>query len=438
MFRTKINQRLSSDGERNMKHRKIFFAVVLVLVLSSFLFESDGTEQPQDLTSSLSLDENYRRSLRLAQNVDANSTIPGNKRNITIYLTGTKLADSIFKTDILPRYGSGRFDFIIEMAKCDIRSCRIDWKQQSKSFLADNQYEPCLVVGRDARNECRAHNLKCNYPQCKTMVTNDEKCRSRGYDVREYYSATISSTRNMGYLPLGPRFHAWKSFQKIRSSPGFFVKQVSERKHAFNAIFSQSTNEGRYKLAKIIEDQRDKSTLPIFTTMAKKWTSKVNNPRTEQLDTDHYMEAVLDSVFTLSPAGHNPECYRLFEAVEAGSIPILVKKDMYVRKNQCRDALHHWYDAPIVVLESWDDLFPTVEKLMGDLKALDEMQAKLRTWYDEYMRKVIGEFEDYMIDSYRLPASVEESKLTESVTAELVTSEEIKEIVEKRNNMVSK
>ena len=32
---------------------------------------------------------------------------------------------------------------------------------------------------------------------------------------------------------------------------------------------------------------------------------------------------LLDSTFTLCPAGHNPECYRMYEAAEAGSIPIV-------------------------------------------------------------------------------------------------------------------
>jgi hypothetical protein len=46
------------------------------------------------------------------------------------------------------------------------------------------------------------------------------------------------------------------------------------------------------------------------------------------MNTDDYMQVVLDSVFTLSPAGHNPECFRLYEAMEAGSIPILTNDDM--------------------------------------------------------------------------------------------------------------
>ena len=42
-------------------------------------------------------------------------------------------------------------------------------------------------------------------------------------------------------------------------------------------------------------------------------------PRTLQA----YRDVLLSSVFTLCPTGHSPETFRLFEAAEAGSIPIV-------------------------------------------------------------------------------------------------------------------
>eukprot|EP00571_Detonula_confervacea_P001472 CAMPEP_0172325552 /NCGR_PEP_ID=MMETSP1058-20130122/54362_1 /TAXON_ID=83371 /ORGANISM="Detonula confervacea, Strain CCMP 353" /LENGTH=56 /DNA_ID=CAMNT_0013042131 /DNA_START=39 /DNA_END=205 /DNA_ORIENTATION=- len=54
----------------------------------------------------------------------------------------------------------------------------------------------------------------------------------------------------------------------------------------------------RKKLAAAIESQGATSKLAMFTAIAKEWHSQANNARTEQLDTDHYMEVLLDSVFT--------------------------------------------------------------------------------------------------------------------------------------------
>ena len=120
-----------------------------------------------------------------------------------------------------------------------------------------------------------------------------------------------------------------------------------------------------------------------------------------QIDSDTYTEVIVNSSFTLSPAGHNPECFRLFEAVEAGSIPVMVKSDLYITTTDihpCREALKHWNDAPLLVLDNWDDLFPTMHKLLKNLGKLDSMQRDLQIWYEKYMKQRVRDFEDFMID----------------------------------------
>jgi hypothetical protein len=58
----------------------------------------------------------------------------------------------------------------------------------------------------------------------------------------------------------------------------------------------------------------------------------------------------------------------------------------------------HWFGAPIVVLDSRDDLYPTVERLLADLAGLDDLQRKLRHLCDEYMRGAVAKFEDVLLD----------------------------------------
>ncbi|KAL7549856.1 hypothetical protein ACHAWF_013113 [Thalassiosira exigua] len=233
------------------------------------------------------------------------------------------------------------------------------------------------------------------------MVTNDEQCKASLYDAREYYSDEMP---RKGYLPLGPRFDAWTSFKEIRRDPNFQkIPPASERKYAFNAVFSQSTNSERKKLARLVARETfANSSLTMFQTTARKWNPDANDPRTEQLPTDEYARALLDSAFTLAPAGHNPECFRLFEAVEAGSVPVLAEADLNDDGRDgapCREALRHWRDAPVLVLKSWDDLYPAVEEAMKDPEALDARQRDLRRWYDEYMTREVGGFEEFMLRS---------------------------------------
>ena len=332
---------------------------------------------------------------------------------ITVYLvqrgdskhTIINHAMSAFRTDVLHQYGSGRLKFAIqEDPKCN-RECTNSEEPHPSIILA-----PCLAV--TSLTACDYEHLKCTYPQCKTMITNDEMCDaiSLPFDVWQYYT---TNEPQQGYLPLGPRWDSWLSFQKIQQEGGqdqFVISPSSERKLAFNAIFSQSTNLERQKLANTIEAGNYTLSLPVFSSMAKEWSRDVNSNSTDQLYTDDYMRVVLDSVFTLSPAGHNPECFRIYEAVVAGSIPILARDDLYGSHHPtltrqyrdlphpCAGAMVHWFGAPIVVLDSWDDLYTTVKRLLADPAGLDNLQRKLRHWYDEYMRGAVAKFEDVLLD----------------------------------------
>ncbi|KAL3815633.1 hypothetical protein ACHAXA_000404 [Cyclostephanos tholiformis] len=315
------------------------------------------------------------------------------------YTTTRNPAVSVFRTDVLRRYGTGRVNFLLhENAKCNFECTNDVEYNRSQHILA-----PCLAVTRPSY--CDDHELlKCTYPQCKTMITNDETCEFTNipFDIRQYYT---TDGPQRGYLPLGPRIDSWISFQRIQQGLGraqFVTPPSSERKFAFNAIFSQSTNPERQNLARMIEAGSMTLKLPIFSSMAKEWHPDANSDQTEQLPTDEYMGVVLDSVFTLSPAGHNPECFRLFEAIMAGSIPLLTRDDLLGNSyreglklpHPCANALLHWYGAPIIVLDSWDDLNSTVETLLADPGRLDEIQNKLQNWYDGYMRMIVAKFED--------------------------------------------
>ena len=268
--------------------------------------------------------------------------------------------------------------------------------------------------------------LNTIYPNCKIVLAGDERCRVKdGYDIRQYYTTSIP--KDKVYIPLGPRYDTWASFKKLREASSssssvpnnFVLKPPSMRTYAFNAIFSQSTSAERVQLANIIRENKRHASSPlsIFERMAKQWTSDVNALDTQQLNTDRYVEILLDSIFTLSPAGHNPECYRLYEAIEMGSIPIIVKSPSNHtatprQHHPCKDALKPWHDAPIVVLQSWEDLYPTVETLIQDLDYLDSMQTHLRTWYDNHMRTIVGNFEKYMLKSMKEGEEVDEKEPT--------------------------
>ena len=228
---------------------------------------------------------------------------------------------SIFRTGILGRYGSGRLTFrLVDHSHFE---CHNECLKTGQALLANrtvvgeagSSSEYCLATGRE--RECKLKHLRCNYPNCATLVTNNERCTApAAYDARDYYTTDLP---DKGYLPLGPRSDAWASFEKMAhrsegapTGPAFEVKKASDRRYAFNAVFSQNTSPGRRKLAALIKETEttNSSQLEVFATMAKKWNAKVNSPKTEQLNTNEYARVAFDSAFTLAPTGHNPECFR--------------------------------------------------------------------------------------------------------------------------------
>lgn len=335
---------------------------------------------------------------------------PSPRRDINIYVVGVDASNpgnSIFQTDALSRYGSGRFDFRVhDDIPCD-----------GEGFALPDPSEgsPCVAATRVPKNHgCPADVVRGAFPTCKLMVTNDERCQSERfgrYDAREYFSSTKSATP--GYLPLGMRFDTWRAFGELQSSPGYVALPSSRRKYAFNAIFSQSTNTDRKALANVIESELPKheGSMAAYVNMAKKWHKPTDrNFYKEQTHQGTYVEVLSDSAFTLSPAGNNPECFRLFEAAEASSILVFLRSELFDglkggEPHPCGDALVHWREAPAVVLDKWEDLFPTLGALLARPDELDAMQSRFAEWYDGYMRRVVREFEDFMLTPPAPPAA---------------------------------
>ncbi len=368
-------------------------SILMVLVLSLLLFITNSFGQLEDEF--------------ISHYVVDSIPSPDIAANITIYIPdGVHENDSIFRTNILQRFGTGRLFYNFHELQPDCTRC-----EPSKANIDDDPAGPCLGVTRGRfENGC----YRCNIPsQCKTMIEGDESCSRKDYDARAYYSADIP---NSGYLPLGPRLDSWSALQQMQQSPEFIMKPPSSRYYAFNAIFSKGTGERRRHLANhVLGMPVANLTMPIYTSVSRKWSSltevdAVDTGIENKLNPHSYTEVLLDSIFTLSPAGHNPECFRMFEAVEAGSIPVMVKDDLFASASgACLEPLQHWRDAPILVVDSWDDLYPTVVRLLGDKVALDKVQRDLRAWYEGYMRKIVRDFEDFLMTPVDLNSSGESS-----------------------------
>ena len=108
------------------------------------------------------------------------------------------------------------------------------------------------------------------------------------------------------------------------------------------------------------------------------------------LGPEQYRSVVVDSIFTLSPPGKNPECYRLWEAAEAGSIPVVVRNGT---GHPCHGALDPYRDAPFLWVDDLAHAFDRMVALAADPHALEAAARSVRDWYAALSRRTIRRVE---------------------------------------------
>lgn len=305
-------------------------------------------------------------------------------------------AYSIFDSKTLERFGSGTIRYKTEFRNFAREKEAI---QQAKA--------PCLLVNIPTKVERNRRNMA---PHCRILMVNDEWCKhnSTDIDVRFYYyegmelwnttEPSAISAKTPVYLPLGPRSDFWEAFEKEtqqKNHSSLLLKPISERKYIWNAVFTKSTSTSRSDLKEKLNASQlvQQNPKDYFVRIPGMWKRKLTN---HHLNPDEYAKVLMDSKFTLSPAGHNPECFRIFEAIIAGSIPIVVMDDEY-GSHECQKSFLPFLGAnpaPVVVLPSWNYLEERLQELLRDSTALDRQQKALQRWYTEFMRLRILQFED--------------------------------------------
>ncbi|ETO21637.1 hypothetical protein RFI_15566, partial [Reticulomyxa filosa] len=155
-----------------------------------------------------------------------------------------------------------------------------------------------------------------------------------------------------------------KALQKQSVKIDLAFKFANERKYILNAIYSLVTGHGergalRNSISAVsekwkrIEGRGNKTTsdrgvpMEMFTRYFSEWQGD-NQKQGGYLNGKEYKSTLLNSVFTISPSGNNPETFRLWEAMGHGSIPIFAMDSNYFQNKQCLDAFR-----PIFAFSQW-------------------------------------------------------------------------------------
>jgi hypothetical protein len=122
-----------------------------------------------------------------------------------------------------------------------------------------------------------------------------------------------------------------------------------------------------------------------YPSLASDQTVKVH----EQLSTgklsdiEEYARRLMDSKICLAPRGSVPDTWRFFEGLKSGCAVIT---------NPLPD---EWYyrEAPVIQLDSWDELEETVLPLLADEARLEDMHARsLKYWEEVCGETAVGRF----------------------------------------------
>lgn len=288
-------------------------------------------------------------------------------------------------------------NYQVEFVRFQNRPDRLE--KQSK--IHQRSGATCIVVSTKQKI---APDTRENYaPNCHLMITNDEFC-AKDTDLRLYYN---EKKRDQLYLPLGPRGDFREAYQerkeRIRKEGATLIPPMKERPYLFNAIFSRSTSKSRTPLQQLLNTSATIRENPqdYFIHIVDKWSRKSQ----EHINSTHYTEILSQSKFTVAPSGHNPECYRLYEAMLMGSIPIVVLDDEY-QQHHCPNALRHLLvqdseaPPPLVVLEHWKDLEKTLTSLQEEgPEALEERQVRMRKWVKTFFANRFQALDEYLSKS---------------------------------------
>jgi hypothetical protein len=95
------------------------------------------------------------------------------------------------------------------------------------------------------------------------------------------------------------------------------------------------------------------------------------------MNTDDYYKILNNSIFAPIPHGYfHPETYRLYEALEAGSIPII--------ENPFKFFDDFLPNNPLPSVNSWEDSSIIIKKYLENKKDIEILGDKINDWWTQH------------------------------------------------------
>lgn len=116
---------------------------------------------------------------------------------------------------------------------------------------------------------------------------------------------------------------------------------------------------------------KHKNITPNFINLTENFSGK------KSMDTNDYYKILNNSIFAPIPHGYfHPETYRLYEALEAGCIPII--------ENPFQFFDNFLPNNPLLSVNSWEDSSTIIKKYLENKKDIEILRNKINDWWTQH------------------------------------------------------
>mmetsp|Transcript_93632 Transcript_93632/g.243859 ORF Transcript_93632/g.243859 Transcript_93632/m.243859 type:complete len:388 (+) Transcript_93632:31-1194(+) len=222
-----------------------------------------------------------------------------------------------------------------------------------------------------------------------------------------YQDGRLAAKDPQKYLPWPLGTAGWRSW---RTPPAGSVAPLGGRATFASFRGTRSTRSGASQLEKLGQ-------VPgVVIEFRDKWAQNDS-----QAEADRYKELLATSQYALSPPGHNPNCYRIQEAVESGAIPVILPgTNLQHNTTACYNnwsglyglpvgdaTAYPWIPtAPFRTLKTFGDLVGSAEGMRTG--ATDATGRQLQSWYKHWRRAFHDQLEQRVKSSLALSALARE------------------------------
>ena len=164
----------------------------------------------------------------------------------------------------------------------------------------------------------------------------------------------------------------FKNFKNVTSIPiGYKCDPIKDNinilKRNYKWSFLGTTHgSSRYDLL-----NKHKNITPNFINLTENFSGK------KSMDTNDYYKILNNSIFAPIPHGYfHPETYRLYEALEAGCIPII--------ENPFQFFDNFLPNNPLPSVNSWEDSSTIIKKYLENKKDIEILRNKINDWWTQH------------------------------------------------------